>query len=68
MFGIIFNVQATALNMVQMFNLIANAASGINVNIGKGASPQIKFFAATSPMRYGCELAMRRITSGKHLQ
>ena len=38
------------------------------MNIGDGASPVVRFFSTISPVRYGVELAMRRVTAEKHLQ
>ena len=45
-----------------------NAGAGCWVNIGTGASPPVRFLSWISPVRYGVELTMRRITADKHLQ
>ena len=45
-----------------------NFGCGCWVNIGKGASPVVRFFSWISPTRYGLELAMRRVTAKKKLQ
>ena len=67
MFGCMFTEQVTALAMIQLFNMSFNFGAGCWVNIGKGASPPVRFFSWISPVRYGIELTMRRVTAGKHL-
>ena len=67
MFGTLFKEHVTAIAMLQLVNQTFNFGAGCWVNIGEGASPVVKFFSEISPVRYGVELTMRRVTAKKHL-
>ena len=63
--GAIFDNAEVALGIGNLFAMIAGFGAGLFANTGAGANWFIRFLSWISPLRYGCEIIFRQVTTGR---
>jgi hypothetical protein len=63
--GALFPNPFTALNVNQMIIIIFTFGGGLYVNTGAGANILVRVISWISPLKYGCEMLLRKFLEGK---